>query len=420
VRAAGDHAAVFSLDLAIGGLRYQEGDFAAALAQIEAAIRTGPAGGEESRMRIAQQFRSETLAALDRYDEAVEVRTSGLLAARRASQAWAIRWWEQWRGRQHFQLGEYADAVAVLEGILLPEEAQLHLAGVNGAALSALSGAALHLGDRRLAQRCADYARAIVDDAPPEMRRQAAWVLARQALAEGRPREGRDVLIGLDVPEGEPLLAFLPGDVADDPQLVRVALAAGDRALAERAAGFAVDRAARNAEVASVQGTAAHARGLLERDRGALAEAVAWLERSPRRPALASAVEDAAVLAEREGDAAAAVAGLDRALALWGALGATADVARVRRRLRALGVIRRAGAVTRPSAGWGSLTDSELSVIRAITGGMTNREAAEHLFLSPHTINSHLRHVFGKLNINSRVELARLAAEHDHAFAAVA
>jgi DNA-binding CsgD family transcriptional regulator len=413
VRAAGDHAAIFSLELAIGGLRYQEGDFAASLAQIEAAIRGGAATGEDGRMRIAQQFRSEALAALDRYDEAVEVRASGLLGAQRASQAWAIRWWEQWRGRQHFQLGEYADAVAVLEGLFAPEQAHVHLAGVNGAALSALAGAALHLGDRRLAQRCADYAAAIVDGAPPEMRRHAAWVLARQALAEGRPGDGRDVLIGLDLPEHEPVLAFLPGDVADDPQLVRLALAAGDRALAERAVAVATDRAARNAGVASVAGTAAHARGLLERDRGALAEAIAWLERSPRRPALASAVEDAAVLAQAAGDAAAAVAGFDRALALWGALGATADVARVRRRLRALGVVRRGQAVARPSTGWASLTDSELSVIRAITGGMTNREAAEHLFLSPHTINSHLRHVFGKLDINSRVELARLAAEHD-------
>ena len=35
----------------------------------------------------------------------------------------------------------------------------------------------------------------------------------------------------------------------------------------------------------------------------------------------------------------------------------------------------------------------------AITGGMTNREAAAHLFLSRHTVSTHLRHVFEKLNI---------------------
>ena len=42
--------------------------------------------------------------------------------------------------------------------------------------------------------------------------------------------------------------------------------------------------------------------------------------------------------------------------------------------------------------------------------GATNREVAERLYLSPYTVNSHLRHVFVKLGIRSRVELVRLAA----------
>jgi len=45
-----------------------------------------------------------------------------------------------------------------------------------------------------------------------------------------------------------------------------------------------------------------------------------------------------------------------------------------------------------------------------VAQGATNREVAEHLYLSPYTVNSHLRHVFTKLGIRSRVELARLAA----------
>jgi DNA-binding NarL/FixJ family response regulator len=43
---------------------------------------------------------------------------------------------------------------------------------------------------------------------------------------------------------------------------------------------------------------------------------------------------------------------------------------------------------------------------------MTNREAAAHLFLSPHTVSTRMRHVFQKLQISSRVELARIAADH--------
>jgi DNA-binding CsgD family transcriptional regulator len=61
---------------------------------------------------------------------------------------------------------------------------------------------------------------------------------------------------------------------------------------------------------------------------------------------------------------------------------------------------------------WNSLTDSELRVARLVGAGATNREAAEQLCLSPHTVNSHLRHVFKKLGVNSRVQLARHLLEN--------
>jgi DNA-binding CsgD family transcriptional regulator len=57
--------------------------------------------------------------------------------------------------------------------------------------------------------------------------------------------------------------------------------------------------------------------------------------------------------------------------------------------------------------GWESLTAMERRVALIIGEGQTNREAAARLELSPNTIASHLRSVFGKLAINSRVQLAR-------------
>jgi DNA-binding CsgD family transcriptional regulator len=50
-------------------------------------------------------------------------------------------------------------------------------------------------------------------------------------------------------------------------------------------------------------------------------------------------------------------------------------------------------------------------VVSLVAQGATNREVADRLYLSTYTVNSHLRHVFAKLGIRSRVELARLAAE---------
>ena len=91
--------------------------------------------------------------------------------------------------------------------------------------------------------------------------------------------------------------------------------------------------------------------------------------------------------------------------------GAHHDTARVRAALRGHGVRKRQPSAGRPQQGWGSLTSSELTVVDLVARGLTNREAAAELFLSPDTINTHLRHAFGKLGIRSRVDLARLAAQ---------
>ena len=60
--------------------------------------------------------------------------------------------------------------------------------------------------------------------------------------------------------------------------------------------------------------------------------------------------------------------------------------------------------------GWAALTEAELAVVRLVADGLTNREVAERLYVSPHTVNGHLRHAFEKLDINSRVALTRIAA----------
>ena len=82
---------------------------------------------------------------------------------------------------------------------------------------------------------------------------------------------------------------------------------------------------------------------------------------------------------------------------------------RVRSRLRHLGVRRRIVISERPATGWEALTSAEAAVAYLAAEGKTNREIAETLFISPHTVNSHLRHIFDKLGINSRISLTRMA-----------
>ena len=60
----------------------------------------------------------------------------------------------------------------------------------------------------------------------------------------------------------------------------------------------------------------------------------------------------------------------------------------------------------RPSFGWASLTPAELDVARLVGEGLPNKEIAAKLFISPRTVQAHLTHIYAKLDINSRVELA--------------
>jgi DNA-binding CsgD family transcriptional regulator len=62
--------------------------------------------------------------------------------------------------------------------------------------------------------------------------------------------------------------------------------------------------------------------------------------------------------------------------------------------------------------GWASLTDAELRVVSCVAGGRSNRNIAEVLYLSRHTVDAHLKHVYLKLDIHSRVELTVMALQH--------
>jgi DNA-binding CsgD family transcriptional regulator len=62
--------------------------------------------------------------------------------------------------------------------------------------------------------------------------------------------------------------------------------------------------------------------------------------------------------------------------------------------------------------GWASLTGAELRVVSCLARGMTNRTIADELYLSRHTVDAHLKHVYLKLDIHSRVELTVLAVQH--------
>ena len=68
------------------------------------------------------------------------------------------------------------------------------------------------------------------------------------------------------------------------------------------------------------------------------------------------------------------------------------------------------GERNRPSSGWASLTPSELDVARLVSKGLASKEIATQLFVSPRTVQTHLTHIYTKLGLTSRVQLAQEAA----------
>lgn len=76
--------------------------------------------------------------------------------------------------------------------------------------------------------------------------------------------------------------------------------------------------------------------------------------------------------------------------------------------------LRGRGERKRPSSGWASLTPTELGVVRLVGEGLANKDVAARLFISPRTVESHLTHVYTKLGLSSRVQLAQEAARRAH------
>jgi predicted ATPase/class 3 adenylate cyclase/DNA-binding CsgD family transcriptional regulator len=66
----------------------------------------------------------------------------------------------------------------------------------------------------------------------------------------------------------------------------------------------------------------------------------------------------------------------------------------------------------RPASGWASLTPTERDVVRLVSEGLGNNDIATRLFVSPRTVQTHLTHVYTKLGLTSRVQLAQEAARH--------
>jgi DNA-binding CsgD family transcriptional regulator/tetratricopeptide (TPR) repeat protein len=234
-----------------------------------------------------------------------------------------------------------------------------------------------------------------------------AFAAAGLRIAEGNQQGAYDLLlrcwrydVGRDSRFYHRLLA---------PDLVRTALALGQHDVASEVADTVTAGVALAPGVPTVSSLAMRCRGLVSGDIESLMEAVAQARLSPLLIDHAGACEDAAALLLHQGYRDDGATLLAEALSRYESAGADAWAGRVRAELRTLGHHPSPhGSRLRPSSGWDSLTDTELAVSSLVAEGLTNGAVARRLYISPHTVNTHLRHVFAKLGVSNRVELARV------------
>jgi DNA-binding CsgD family transcriptional regulator/tetratricopeptide (TPR) repeat protein len=400
VAASGDAPAAALLEVTELTLGAAHARHAAVVERCDRVIAQRAGELDDPRTQFARLMRSTALRQLGDLDASLAASDLGFLTALRQGQGWAVRMGQEGRGIILLELGRIAEAIAVLESLFRPAPPVALPNVARASAFVALARAALHAGEARLAALCTTIAERTAQSDTPEMRRHATWVLALQAHGRGEVATAHRHLSALGADADEAILPRYPSCPSDVVALVRLAVAGGDAGLARDTVALARARAGDNPTSAYLQGLADHAGGLARGDVGLLQTAAERLADTAAPLALASALED---LGAHRGPASAVVVQrLDRALAIYESAGAAWDAARVRGRLRTLGVRR---ITASPRVADGDLTEAERRVVDLVAAGLTNRDVAERLYVSPHTVHTHLRHAFAKLGVRSRREL---------------
>lgn len=337
------------------------------------------------------------LIEADRFDEAERTLQTGLWAAEGLGWKWQVLR-HIWLASLWFMRGDWDDATAEAEtALMLADEigTRFNLEIAN----EVLVLIALNRDDLREASA---HARRLGQD---------EYDVATRALvfqAKGDMEGCRDAFDRW-IPE---LLGRTTIDRDLGREIVPLLLWIGDRTAA-RTLADRMQAIGERAGVASAEGVASYCRGLVEDDADAMVEAVRAYERSPRVIELAQTRETAGMMLARKDRGAEAIGHLELALATFERVGADGAVARTEAALRRLGVRRgRRGRRARPATGWDSLTPSEVRVARLIAEGLLYQEVAGRLFISRRTVETHVAHMFAKLGVSSRTQLAEIARDH--------
>jgi len=298
--------------------------------------------------------------------------------------------------------GRYAAEAEATEGLRLARE--LGLPNALTAHLGALAFiAALKGREEEARDYAAEVARAAAANGIANANSFAQWGVAMLDLSLGRPEATISRLTALSkAPVGlaQPLFVLM-----SSPELVEACVRTGRSEQAEEAfEGLAAF--ARSGASAWAQAYAARCRALLAAEDEAEEAFEEAFELHARTNRLFDTARTQLLFGEflrRQQRRVDARMQLRSALDAFERLGAEPWAERARTELRASGETVR----KRDPSTIAQLTPQELQVARFVAEGLSNKEVAAQLFLSPRTIDYHLRKVFVKLGLTSRTQLAR-------------
>jgi DNA-binding CsgD family transcriptional regulator/tetratricopeptide (TPR) repeat protein len=399
-RARGNVAAQLLALQALGEVARNEGRFPVALRHFRNLRELGGPRHQWEEIRCLQ--------LLDRFDDAQVLLTAAAQQARDGnaqllpSTIYAQIWQDYNRGN----LDEAETGAQTM--VRLGEELGLRIHQLG--AWTILSSIALTRGDLVLARKYLEPVAEDMADRPvPDdvrllgLRLLEAWISADEGDLEGCLRILRPL-----VAAAKDSRRYWPWWPTYAQVFVGFGLAGGDSGFTANALELTRLGAERNPGVPSFEGVHLHALGIVEPDAARLAEAVEVLRSSPRPTLLFHALTDHAVVLLADGDRARALRSLDEAWGIGERLGSVAVQDRVRKVWRAHRIRRpgRRAAPARPGSGWSALTATELRIAELVSQGHTNRSAADELGISVNTVGTHVRSVFVKLSVSSRVQLS--------------
>jgi DNA-binding CsgD family transcriptional regulator len=385
-------------------------DHAAALDYVDGALRVlGDDSPHPDLRSFALNARIFTLQNLDRWPDAeLALRQARQFAQRSGSPDQAARvaaavlryWLGQWDDALAELGSEDTDAYGYLRErwpALLVHGLAALIAGRRDQRI--IAGQALRRG----------LAKVLPDQTLPERENQD-FLVAAHAVALEQAGETRAAMLRL-----AGILPRRDGEMTLThqwlPDLVRLALAAGERPVAQAAAETCAAEAAAETWSARAGAASLRCQGLLNSDPDRLSEAVAHYRSAGPAVELPAALEDLAVVLAERGHEEAAGSALNEAVSRYEDLQARWDIRRAGSRLSRYGIKRGARSPRGPRAatGWEALTPTEVKVARLVAEGRSNPDVAAALFLSRNTVQTHVSHILTKLGAKGRLDIIREA-----------